>query len=279
MPKKPISSDPAAERFVQGIIATASPPSAPPPKNRRPIIIAPIPINVLPPRQEQKPSGGDDWMNLFNQAPSVEEKGNTVPDAFKNSIFLKILLGVGVLVLYFFFMKYSSDVSLDAGERYTRLRSQNVTVEAGEITNAERRAALERQQSAPFVVPTSPGTVRPQDVPDSQRNRSFPVLTTVPCTSGAPSERGSEGYNSPQILSGGFEVGVGCAWIVAPFVSYNMQTWGQVRMEHPESNQVCKTATDCIRMLNDVHLRANDKRVRVSVFINGQIKHWGPKIN
>jgi hypothetical protein len=134
-------------------------------------------------------------------------------------------------------------------------------------------ATIEAIQQKPQEGVTTSG--KPHSVPLAQQAPSFPPVSSYPCTSGSPVERPLEGYDSPYRASGGFEVYVGCAWVTVPFATSNVQTWRNVRLEHPESGQVCMKAADCIQLLNRVWQQAGDKRVRVVVPPGGEFMHWG----
>lgn len=122
-----------------------------------------------------------------------------------------------------------------------------------------------------------PSDGRPSSVPLEQRAPSFPAVRSYPCTPGSLGDRSSEGHDAPYRATGGFEVYAGCAWVIVPFATYNIQMERNVRLEHPESGQSCSNATDCVHFLNRVWQQAGDKRVRVFVPRGGEFMHWGQK--
>lgn len=138
----------------------------------------------------------------------------------------------------------------------------------------EKMVAIDAMQKPPQG---GPSDIKPHDVPAGQRAPSFPLVRSYPCTSGSPTERHAEGYGSAYQASGGFEVYAGCAWVIVPFATYNIQMERNVRLEHPESGQSCVDATSCVGLLNRVWQQAGDKRVRVFVPRGGELMHWGQK--
>ncbi len=253
------------------------PPPAPAPTQQVVVnrfIIEPLPPNIqraiaLRKRTiDTKPSGG-------NKSTSYhEEKGSemgVIPDKMKAA---GAFLMVGVLMMVaFVFSTKTSEISTQIAKDDLVVRNGEVDLETKKIANAERRARLEREMNTPVGQPGS----RPHDVPEAQRAPLFPSVRSLPCTSGSPGERASEGYEAPYRATGGFDVYAGCAWVIVPFATYNIQITGNVKLEHPESGQSCSDATGCVHFLNRVWQQSGDKRVRVFVSRGSEFTHWGPK--
>lgn len=257
------ADDPAFRRFFGQMVQAPregshaeKPPPAPAPTQQ--VVVNRFIIEPLPPNIQRaialrkrtiatKPSGGNKSTSYHEEKGYMENEGSSEGAKFAKVLFVVVLSLVSSILPMMFAMSAYKDM---------------LAIESN-------------QHSKPQDGRPSDG--RPSNVPPEQRAPSFPAVRSYPCTPGSLGDRSSEGYDAPYRATGGFEVYAGCAWVIVPFATYNIQMERNVRLEHPESGQVCSDATSCVQFLNRVWQQAGDKRVRVFVPRGGEFMHWGQK--